>query len=347
MPGAGVYNLPMILGMYRAATMASVMQFCTALFAFQSSLEGPLQITPRAPAVLTNDTRRSAALPAPPDSTLRVDSALVLVPVRVTTQSGSSVTNLRKDDFVLSDNGAERSITYFAKEDAPVSVGVLLDVSNSMRNKMAKSSEAATEFFRYASPDDEFFLVEFNGRARLQVPFTREWQRIASEISHAKASGLTALLDAIHLGLAQMKHARNGRKALVVLSDGGDNFSRRSLRELTNTLIESEVQVYSMEVIDANYQVKHSREEREGPKLLGEVAMETGGLNFPLIQLDGLPEIGVQIARALRDQYILGFSPAMGETDGKYHRIGLKLTSADAQERYRAYYRKGYYATVQ
>jgi len=343
LPGAAMYNLPMILGRYRAAMIASVMQFCTAVFAFQSSPEGPLQIAPRT----VNDIKRPSAPVSAPDCMLRVDSSLVLVPVRVTTQSGSSVTNLRKDDFILTDDGAEQSITYFVREDVPVSVGVLLDVSNSMKNKMRKSSEAATEFFRYASPDDEFFLVEFNGRAKLQVPFTGEWQRIAGEISRAKASGLTALLDAIHLGIAQMKHARNSRKALVVLSDGGDNFSRRSLRELTNSLIESEVQVYSMEVIDADYGVKHSREEREGPRLLGQVATETGGLNFPLIQLDGLPQIGVEIARALRDQYILGFTPPGGETDGKYHRIGLKLTSPDAQAEYRASYRRGYYSPIQ
>ncbi|SRR5579883_561789 len=330
----------MTQGLYRGAIFASVMHFGTVLFAFQSSSEGPLPIAPRSPAGVA--TVNSALAPS-----LRVNSSLVLVPVRVTTRSGTSVTNLRKDDFVLTEDGSVRGVTYFVKDDAPVSVGVLLDVSNSMKNKMRKSSEAATEFFRYASPDDEFFLVEFNGRPKVQVPFTHEWQRIASEISHAKPSGLTALLDAIHTGIAQMKHARNSRKALIVLSDGGDNFSRRSLRELTNSLIESEVQVYSMEVIDADYEVKHSREEREGPKLLGQVAQDTGGLDFPLIHLDGLPAIGVEIARALRDQYILGFAPGSDRSDGKYHRIGLKLTSPEAEGQYRTYYRRGYYATAE
>ena len=316
------------------------MQFCFALFAFQSSSNGPLEITPRI-------SPRTATGEIVTQPVLRVDSSLVLIPVRVTTRSGSTVTNLNKEDFILSEDGAQRTITYFAKDDAPVSVGMLLDVSNSMKNKMRKSSDAATEFFRYASPDDEFFLVEFNGRPRLKVPFTREWQAIAAEIARARASGLTALLDAIHLGVAQMTHARNSRRALIILSDGGDNFSRRTLRELTGTLIESDVQVYSMDVIDENYGIKHSREEREGPKLLSQVALETGGLDFPLVRVDGLPDIGERMAHALRQEYILGFTPSAEAADGKYHKIGLKLASPDAEQQYRAFYRRGYFAPAQ
>ena len=337
---ATMYNLTMTQGLYRAARIASVMQFCFALFAFQSSPDGPLEITPRVPPGVSTP-------PAGGQTALHVNSSLVLIPVRVVTQSGLTVMNLKKDDFILSEDGARRTITYFARDDAPVSVGVLLDVSNSMKNKMRKSAEAATEFFRYAAPDDEFFLVEFNGSPKLKVPFTSEWQAIAAEIARAKASGLTALLDALHLGVAQLKHAHNSRKALIVLSDGGDNFSRRTLRELTGTLVESDVQVYSMDVIDENYEVKHSREEREGPKLLGKVALETGGLDFPLIHTDGLPDIGVRIARAMRDQYILGFAPSADGADGKYHKIALKLASPDAEQQYRAFYRRGYYAPPQ
>jgi VWFA-related protein len=278
---------------------------------------------------------------------VRVDSSLVLIPVHVTTASGASVTGLKKEDFVLFEDGVRQTITHFAQDDAPISAGVLLDISGSMKNKIAKANEAATEFFKFANPQDEFFLVEFNDRARLKVPFTGDWSGITDAIARARPSGLTAMLDAIHLGIAQMKHARNARKALIVLSDGGDNFSRRNLRELKATLIEADVQVYAMGVFDSDLSQKHTPEERNGPKLLDQVALETGGRDFPVVSVDRLPDIGVQIARELRNQYLLGFAPATLVADGKYHSVNLKLASPEAENRLRAYYRQGYYAPGQ
>jgi VWFA-related protein len=244
---------------------------------------------------------------------MRVDSALVLIPVHVTAASGASVTNLKKEDFALFEDGVPQTITHFSKDDAPVSAGLLLDISGSMKEKMAKASEAAAEIFQFANPEDEFFLIEFNGRAKLTVPFTRDWQEISRQIAKAKTSGMTALLDAIHLGIAQMKHAKNSRKALIVLSDGGDNFSRRNLRQLRTALIEADVQVYAMGVFDGNYASKRTREERDGPKLLDRVALDTGGRDFAVGKLGDLPEIGVQIARQLRNQYILGRRERSGD----------------------------------
>jgi VWFA-related protein len=302
-------------------------------FAFQSP-EGPIEIVPRA-------APKPASAPV-----LRVDSSLVLIPVRVTTAAGTSVTGLKKGDFELFEDGVKQNITHFAQDDAPISAGVLLDISGSMRNKMAKASEAASEFFKFANPEDEFFLVEFNARARLTVPFTEDWPGIAAQIAAARSSGMTAMLDAIHLAIAQMKHARYTRKALVVVSDGGDNFSRRNLRQLKETLIEADVQVYSLGVFDRDYAVKHTPEERNGPSLLDQVAVDTGGRTYP-VSLDALPQIGAQISRELRNQYVLGYSPAMATTDGKYHRVNLKLAAPDAEGKLRTYYRQGYYAPGQ
>jgi VWFA-related protein len=330
----------MIPGFGHGARIALWFQVCAVALAFQISPEGPLEIAPRTrpgPAALAAETQPS----------VRVDASLVLIPVHVITTSGVSVTNLKKEDFVLSEDGVRQTITHFAQDDAPLSAGVLLDISGSMKNKMGKASEAAGEFFKFANPEDEFFLVEFNGRPKLKVPFTQEWAEICRQISQAKASGLTALLDAIHLGIAQMKHARNGRKALIILSDGGDNFSRRNLRELTNTLIESNVQVYAMGLYDGDYSFKHTPEERNGPRLLDEVALNTGGRDFPVTSLDNLPSIGVQIARELRNQYILGYSPTAITSDGKFHRVNLKLAAPDTETELRAFYRRGYYAPAQ
>jgi Ca-activated chloride channel homolog len=283
------------------------------------------------------------AIQAYGQSTLRVNSSLVLIPVHVTTASGSSVTDLRKEDFVLFEDGVRQTITHFSRDDAPVSVGMLLDTSGSMRNKMAKVSAAATEFFKSANPEDEFFLAEFSARARLKVPFTRDWGEIASEIKRARPFGLTALVDAIHLAVTQMKHARNTRKAIVILSDGGDNFSRRSLRQMRDTLIESDVQVYSLGIFDADESRKHTREERDGPGLLNEVALQTGGREFPVRSLEGLAATGDEIARALRNQYLLGYAPVNPAADGKYRHVNLRLALPAGAE-LRTYYRRGYYA---
>jgi len=328
----------MMKGYLKAARIACLVQFCATGVAFQASSDGPLQTLPGAKAAKAAQADKSPAL-------VRIDSSLVLIPVHVTAASGASVTDLKKEDFALFEDGVRQTITHFAKDDAPVSAGLLLDISGSMKEKMAKANEAAAEIFQFANPEDEFFLVEFNGRAKLTVPFTRDWSEISREIAKAKTSGMTALLDAIHLGIAQMKHARNTRKALIVLSDGGDNFSRRNLRQLRATLLEADVQVYAMGVFDGNYAVKRTREEREGPKLLDKVALDTGGRDFPIGKMGDLPEIGVQIARQLRNQYILGYTPAAMAADGKYHQVNLKLTSSEND--LRTFYRRGYYAPAQ
>src|SRR5579872_5026004 len=158
-----------------------------------------------------------------PDSTLhaahlRVDSTLALIPVHVATPTGSPVTDLEKQHFRILADGVEQRITYLATEDSPVSVGLLFDTSGSMRTKMHQSTQAAQAFFNTANTGDEFFLVEFNDKPKLSVSFTPDSEEVSRQISHTRPVGRTSLLDAIHLALVQMKHARNPRKALVILS---------------------------------------------------------------------------------------------------------------------------------
>jgi len=307
-------------------------------YAFQA--EGPVQVV-RKPA------RPASAVTERASPMLRVDSSMVLIPVRVTTAAGSTVNGLRKEDFALFEDGVPQNITYFAEDDAPVSVGVLLDISGSMKDKMRKSAQAAAALFRYANPEDEFCLIEFNWQAKLTVPFTRDWSLVARAIGRAKASGYTALLDAIHLGLKQMKRAANSRKALIVMSDGGDNFSRRNLRQLKAALIEADVQLYSLGVYDSDFAAKRTKEERQGPALLSNVTADSGGCDFPLVRMEQLPEVSVQIARDLRNEYVLGYAPPALISDGKYHRIGLKLAAPEGDGNWRTYYRQGYYAPVE
>lgn len=284
--------------------------------------------------------------PAEPPANLRSDSSLVVIPTHVTTMSGSSVTSLTRDNFSLTEDNVEQPIIHFDKDDAPVSIGLLFDRSGSMRDKMEKACEAVTAFFKTANAEDEFFLVEFSDRAKLTIPFTPDSGLLFDRISRTKPFGMTSLLDAIHLSIGQMKKARNFRKAIVIISDGGDNWSRHSAREVRNALLESDVQLYSMGIFDRDYATKHEAETRNGPALLDELARQTGGRNFPVDDLNDLPSISARIGNDLRNEYLLGYyTGAM--RDGKYHQVRVNISAPDDMPPLRAYYRKGYYAPQQ
>jgi len=306
-----------------------------------SSSAGPL-IEPR----VRPERRQANLLPAnPPPANLRIDASLVLVPAHVTDALGAPVTDLAKENFRILEDGVEQPITYFATEKTPVSVGFLFDSSASMRNKMHQSSEAAAAFFKTANKDDEFFLVEFNERAKLSVPFTSDVNEVYERVAHARPLGRTSLLDAIHLALEQMKGARHTRKAIVIVSDGGDNRSRYTFGEIKNAMLESDVQVYSMGIFDPEDRRKRTPEEKNGPHLLGELAAESGGKHFSVDNLNDLPAISSQIGEELRSQYVLGYTPPSPDKDGKYHQIKLTLTSAPSEAgRLDLRYRRGYFA---
>jgi Ca-activated chloride channel family protein len=285
--------------------------------------------------------------PKASDPVLRVDSCLVLIPVHVTNAIGKPITGLNIDNFRLTEDGVEQSLSSFAAEDAPVSVGLLLDASGSMRNKMEKVSQAAAAFFQTANAQDEFFLVEFGGRTKLEVPFTTNWDDVYQRIVRTRPAGQTPLFDAIHLALKVMKSARHPRKALVILSDGGDNWSAHNLRQIRSALMESDVQVYAMGIFDADVEHNHPREEKRGPMLLEDLTGPTGGRNFPVERLDDLPAIGEQISRELRHEYVLGYYSTNTARDGKYRRVKVDITAGTKDAAARVYFRPGYYAPAE
>jgi Ca-activated chloride channel family protein len=274
---------------------------------------------------------------------LRIDSSLVLIPVHVTNAIGAAVAGLGAGDFRVLEDRIEQKISTIFTEDAPVSIGLLFDTSGSMKSKMKKAAEAAEAFFRTTNAQDEFFLIEFNDRARLTSRFTSDSDAVYQQIAHARPTGRTTLMDAIHLAVGHMKQARHMRKALVILSDGGDNWSRHSAREIRAALIESDVQVYAMGMFDPELTAKHPEEERNGPRLLDELTELTGGRHYPVAALDDLPEISARIGRELRSQYLLGYYSTNPEKDGKYRQVVVKLATPNARE-FRTYYRRGYYA---
>jgi Ca-activated chloride channel family protein len=279
-----------------------------------------------------------------PEEHLRVDASLVLVPVHAVSGSGANVTDLASANFRVFEDGVEQKITHFSQDDAPLSVGLVFDASGSMSNKIRKSANAAAAFFKTANVGDEFFLVEFGERPKLLTPFTPDSDEVYQKITHTKAFGRTSLIDAIHLALIQMKNARNTRKAIVILSDGGDNRSRFTRGQIKGALLESDVQLYAMGIFDSEDLAKHSREEQNGPSLLDELAEHTGGRVYTVDSLENLESISAKLGAALRSQYLLGYSPSNPLRDGKYRRVKVNLVLSPTDPAPSISYRRGYYA---
>ena len=278
---------------------------------------------------------------------IRVNSDLVLIPVMVTDRHDRLITGLEKDHFKLFEDKVEQVITHFASEDAPVSIAVVFDCSGSMGPKLQKSRAAVAEFLRAANPEDEFALVLFNDRAQLAVGFTDHTEEIQSRLLYAQSKGRTALLDAIYLAMDQMKVAKHSRKALLIISDGGDNTSRYSMREVKNRVREGDAQIYSIGIEEPWGVRGRSPEELAGPALLDEIAGQSGGRLFEVNDLNELPDIAAKIGMALRNQYLLGFAPLEPKRDGKYHKIVVKLAAPKGLPALRASFRSGYYAPTQ
>jgi VWFA-related protein len=278
---------------------------------------------------------------------LRINSNLVLIPVIVTDHHDRLITGLGKDDFQLFEDKEERAITHFASEDAPVSISILFDCSGSMGPKLEKSRAAVAKFLATANPEDEFSLVMFNDRVVLAKSFTQQTEEIQNQLLYSVSKGRTALLDAIFLGLNEFRRAKHNRKAILIISDGGDNCSRYSMHELKNRVRESDVQIYSIGIMEPIDMRSRTPEEFAGPALLDDVAHMSGGRLFEISDLGELSDVAAKIGMALRNQYVLGFAPGENKRDGKYHKISVKLQKQKGLPNLRASFRSGYYAPTQ
>lgn len=290
--------------------------------------------------------------PAPPveerpDINLRVNTTLVVIPVTVTDASSRFVLGLEKKNFSIFEDGVRQSISQFAAEDAPLSIGLLVDTSGSMGAKMGTSRQAVLEVLKILNKDDEAFLIEFSDRAELTVPFTRDFAAIEEKLGSVESQGLTALLDSIDMGVKEMRKARNPRKALLIISDGGDNNSRYTSEEIENLVREADVQVYAMGVFEPFSNLGLSEPELSGPRLLAEVSEQTGGRVFPARSFSALPAVARKIAIELRNQYVLAYSPTKHERDGKYRKVEVKLDPPQGLSALKARWRLGYYAPTQ
>jgi VWFA-related protein len=279
---------------------------------------------------------------------LRIDTTVVLVPVAVTiAATGKLLTGLEKDNFELTEDKAAQEIVSFGSEDVPRSVGVVFDTSGSMGAKLDRSRQAVAQFMRTANPEDEFFLVQFNDRPELTVPLTPRPEDVQSHLTWIQSKGRTALLDGVAMAMNEMKKAHNGRKALLIISDGGDNSSRFTESEVRNWVREGDVQIYAIGIFEPLGSRGRTPEEMSGPGLLNDLAEQTGGRNFSVENLADLPDVAAKIGLELRNQYVLGYTPKNAVHDGKYRKVEVKLVKVKDLPPLRARYRPGYVAPSQ
>jgi VWFA-related protein len=276
---------------------------------------------------------------------LRLDTNLVLIPV--TTPLNMPVTGLEKEHFRIFKDKQEQEITSFACFDAPLSVGLVFDASGSMGAKLNKSRQAAAEFFKTANPEDEFFLVRFSDRPRLVMPFTQNTEDVQSRLAFTASKGRTALLDGIYLALQTLKKSRNPRRALLIISDGGDHSSRYTGNEVRNVLHEADAQMYAIGIYEPIGARGRTAEELSGPGLLSEPAEMTGGRPIPVENLNDLPDVARKIGVELRNQYVIGYPSRNLNHDGKYRRVTVKLNQPRNLAPLRANHRMGYCAPAQ
>jgi Ca-activated chloride channel homolog len=277
-------------------------------------------------------------------TTIRVNSDLVLIPVMVTDRDDRAVTGLERTHFRLWEDKIEQTITHFASEDVPVSIVVAFDLSGSMGNKFKLSLAALNQFIRSANPEDEFALVVFSDQARLLRKFTQDTEAIQNQMLFVQPNGQTALLDAIVLSLEEMRHARYSRKAILIISDGGDNNSRYTVNEVKQRVRESDVQVHAIGIEESLMLSSRSMEDLGGAALLSDLATQSGGRLYEIFNTSDLPNVAAKIGSALRSQYVLGYVPSAERRDGKYHRVQVKVAQPPGVSRLRASFRNGYIA---
>ncbi len=292
-----------------------------------------------------DDVKKNTPLiPFKPSQGLHIDVDLALVNVVVTDPHERLVSGLDPDNFRVFEDSVEQEIVTFSSEDVPISVGLIFDCSGSMNNKLGKAREAAVQFLKTANRQDEFFLVSFGEHAELISDYTNSVEDLQGRMLLTRASGRTALLDAIYLGLSQMRGAHNAKRALLIISDGGDNHSRYGESDIKRLVKEADTQLYAIGIFDPLGYRSRTEEELNGPSLLSEIAEMTGGRVFTAENLGELPDIAAKIGIELRNQYVLGYRPSNKAHDGRWRKIKIKLRAPRGLPPLSVYSKTGYYA---
>ena len=274
------------------------------------------------------------------NGTIRTTVNLVLVPVTVMDDANRIVTGLGQYNFHLFEDKHPQLIKNVWMEDEPVSMGILLDVSGSMKDKFDRAQDAVKALLQDSNPQDEFFLVTFANQPTLVRDFTQDVDDIQGSLPFAVPKGYTSLLDAVVLAVNNMKKARYRRRALVIISDGGDNRSRYTERDVKSSIKESDLLVYSIAVCDREVR---TQEERLGPELLAEISGLTGASAYLIDNPNSLPKATEHIAVQLRNQYILAYSSNNSRADGKWRKIKVRLALPRSIPTLYVQARTGYY----
>jgi len=299
------------------------------LFTILVILFGACALCQDSPAV--NITPRFRPTPERRQSSIRLDVKMVMIPANVTDGDDRPIMDLHRENFHLFDDTVEQKIESFSIDQAPVSLGIVFDASGSMRNKIDESFSAVQQFLKTSLPGDEFFLVQFSDVPKLRVPFTPDVDEITTSLNLVKPQGWTAMFDAIYLAVNQMRRARNPRKALLILSDGGDNNSRYSGGEVINLLREADVRVYALGLFDNAHYLKKAAE-------------DTGGAMVTVHNMNDLPDAIDKLSSQLRSQYLLGYYPVKAQNDGKFHKVKILVSQAAGSLKLHTSWRHGYYA---
>ena len=278
------------------------------------------------------------------DARIRVDVNLVLVPMTVTDPMNRLVTGLERDNFQIFDNNLPQTIKSFSTQDSPLTIGIIFDLSGSMGSKFIRARKALSEFLRTCNPQDEFFVVGFNDRPAVIVDYTSDVDDVEARMVMLKPQNRTALIDAIYLGTNKLREAKYDRKALLIISDGGDNRSRYTEGELRRVVRESDVQIYSIGIFD---QYAPTTEEVMGPTLLTDICEMTGGRLFRVNDVSELGDIAARISAELRNEYVIGYRPSEVKRDGNWRKLKVRLVPPSGLPPLTVHNRQGYYAPSQ
>jgi len=250
------------------------------------------------------------------------------------------VMTLTKSDFALFENDKAQEIRYFSADAGPASIVLLVDVSKSMTDKIDSERAAIAEFFKNADPQDEYFAIAFSNRPHLLVEdATQSLDEVQTKLTTIEPSGATAMLDAVYLAESELRTAKYSRKAILIISDGGDNSSRYTLRDIKRFVKESDVQIYAIGLFETFF--FNTLEERMGKRWLREITDVTGGRTLTVNDRAKLPAAAAEISREIRNEYVLGYYPS-GTVPNKWRKIKVQVNSSTNKSPLRAYYKKGY-----
>jgi Ca-activated chloride channel homolog len=253
---------------------------------------------------------------------IRTNVDLVVLHATVRDRKGTPVSGLGKDNFQVYEDKVPQQIESFSHEDLPVTIGLVIDASGSMRPKRANVTAAAMAFVRSSNPADQIFVVNFNEHVSLglppNLPFTNNAAQLETALSRHALTGMTALYDAITLSIEQLQRGKWDKKVLIVVSDGGDNASKQNLAQVLSLVNQSNALIYTVGIFDET-------DEDRNPRILKQLSHASGGEAFFPATLQELLPICEQIAHDIRNQYTITFAPTNKKQDGAYRKIDVKV----------------------